>query len=291
MAVVDLSAFASVESNLDAGLGLDLVQISGKGIVNVFAYVFGDVPTEASAIQRVGKAGIHAKFTFQAMRHDTSNLYVVAVGLKVLDQVDRTITIAKRGVEDEIPTPLYCRRTQLLGPLAGVFMCVAGPRVRVLLAQESSIRMSAAKLVRIDLYNIIGKLKLNSGDQSAFARARLSGQDDGSRHRLACDLVQTRFRKDDIPEAGSMGLWTQSRMRSIHLGLFSRCLEILVQFMETFHSAVAGARSEHQLEFLVSRCNGLRITGCLSGSQLTLSIIDESVEAVLQLPHCILEWR
>lgn len=86
MAVVDVSAFASVESNMDAGLGLDLVQISWQGIVNVFAHVFGDVAAEASAIQRVGKAGIHAKFTFQPMRHDASNLYLVAVGLKVLDQ-------------------------------------------------------------------------------------------------------------------------------------------------------------------------------------------------------------
>lgn len=86
MAVVDLSTFASVEPNLDAGLGLDLVQIAGQGIVNVFAHVFGDVAAEASAIQRVGKAGVHAKFTFQSMRHDASHLYVVAVGLKVLDQ-------------------------------------------------------------------------------------------------------------------------------------------------------------------------------------------------------------
>ncbi len=87
-------------------------------------------------------------------------------------------------------------------------MCMAGPCVRVLLAQESSIRVSAAKLVRIDLYNIIGKLNLNSGDQSTFTRAGLPRQNDGSRHRLACDLVQTRFRKDDILEAGSMFLWT-----------------------------------------------------------------------------------
>ncbi len=87
-------------------------------------------------------------------------------------------------------------------------MCMAGPCVRVLLAQESSIRVSAAKLVRIDLYNIIGKLNLNSFDQSTFTRAGLSRQNDGSRHRLACDLVQTRFRKDDILEAGSMFLWT-----------------------------------------------------------------------------------
>lgn len=173
--------------------------------------------------------------------------------------------------------PLYCCRTKLLGPLAGVFMCVAGPRVRVLLAQESSIRMSAAKLVRIDLHSIIGKLKLNSGDQSTFTSAGLSRQNDGSRHRLACDLVQTRFRKDDIPEAGGMFLRTQSRMRGIHLVLLSRCLEILVQFMETFHSAITGACSEHEFEFLVSHCNGLRIARCLSCSQLTLSIIDESI--------------
>lgn len=133
------------------------------------------------------------------MRDDASNLYVVAFGLKVFDQCDRTITVAERGIEDEIPTTLDCCRTQLFGPLAGVFMCVASPCVWVLLAQVRSIRMSAAKLVRINLHDIIRKFKLNSTDQPPLTCAGLSRQNDGSGHRLTLSLVQTTFRKDDTP--------------------------------------------------------------------------------------------
>lgn len=60
----------------------------------MFAHVFRDVAAEAIVVQRVGKACIHAKFAFQPMRDDASNLHFVAFGLKILDQRDRTITIA-----------------------------------------------------------------------------------------------------------------------------------------------------------------------------------------------------
>ena len=94
MAVVDLSAFASVEPNLDAGLGLDLVQISWQGIVNVFAHVFGDVAAEAFVVQLVSKPSVDTKLAFQPMCDNSPNLHFVALGLEILDQINCGVAIS-----------------------------------------------------------------------------------------------------------------------------------------------------------------------------------------------------
>lgn len=77
-------------------------------------------------------------------------------------------------------------------------------------------------------------------------------KNEGMRHQLACNLVQTAFRKDDIRDAGEMTCGAQLQMR-LQLAPLLRFLEIIAKFMETFHSAIAGSRSEHQLEFAVGR--------------------------------------
>jgi hypothetical protein len=70
------------------------------------------------------------------MRDDASNLHFVAFGLKILDQRDRTITVAERRVEDEVPTTLDCSRTQFFRPVTGVLVGVPGPSIRVPLIQS-----------------------------------------------------------------------------------------------------------------------------------------------------------
>jgi len=86
MAVVDLSTFASVTLDLDPGLGLNVVEIPRQGFIDVLTHVFRDVAAEAFCVQTRSKPAIYSEFALQSMCDNSTNLDLIAIGLKILDQ-------------------------------------------------------------------------------------------------------------------------------------------------------------------------------------------------------------
>lgn len=81
---------------------------------------------------------------FQLVRGHCTHLDMVAARLQILDQFRTPLAITERGVEDQVLPAFDGGLQQLIGPLTGIGMGVAGPGVGVSIADSSYLGMKVA---------------------------------------------------------------------------------------------------------------------------------------------------
>ncbi len=178
-AVIEFLAFTGEEADRRVRLCVDRVQAGRHLVVDGVTCASRDIAAVALAIKRSGKPTIDAVFAFQLVRSHRAHFDVITLRLKILDQLRCPLSIAQRGIENDVFLTGDGCIAQFVGPLAGVGVGAARPCVGVGGLELFDAGMVVAQFVRVDFDDIPDKLFLGSPSQTTLTSSWLPSQNDG----------------------------------------------------------------------------------------------------------------
>ena len=163
-----------------------MIQVIRKVTIDLFSNTFRNIASVPIEIDLFRKPLIYAKLAFESIRRNRTNLNVISLRLKLVDERNSFVAIAKSGVQNQILSAINRSRSQLLGPGAGIGMGIVRPGVGVIAAERFHFGMKIPKRIGIYNHRVSSEFDFSRSCQAAFTRSGLSGKDDDAWPLLGC---------------------------------------------------------------------------------------------------------